>query len=60
MNINYAGDGIQRTNQREKWHIKDFHCIFCETTTKNIEIRYCDWLEEIKERAEKLHRELYC
>ena len=27
--------------------------------TKHIEIRHCDWLEEIKERAEKLHIEFY-
>ena len=59
LNINYVADGIQRINQREKWHIKDLHCVICNNTTKNIEIRHCDWLEEIKERAEKLHKEYY-
>ena len=28
-------------------------------TTKNIEVRHCDWLEEIKDKAEKLHIEYY-
>lgn len=57
---NHVGDGIQRINQREKWHKKELHCIYCNETTKNLELRHCDWLEEIKERAEKLHREIYC
>lgn len=59
LRINEVGDGIQRTNQREKLHIKDLHCIFCGYTTKNIEVRHCDWLEEIKHKAEKLHIEYY-
>ena len=59
LRINEVGDGIQRTNQREKLHIKDLHCIFCGCTTKNIEVRHCDWIEEIKDKAEKLHSEYY-
>ena len=27
--------------------------------TKHIEIRHCDWLEEVKDKAEKLHIEMY-
>lgn len=57
--INYVGEGIQRANQREKGHIKDLHCILCGSVTKNIEVRHCDWLEEIKDKAEKLHIEYY-
>ena len=52
-------DGIQRKSQREKGHIKELHCIYCNKETKHIEIRHCDWLEEVKEQAEKLHIEYY-
>ena len=52
-------EGIQRKSQREKGHIKDLYCFNCNTETKHIEVRYCDWLEEIKEQAEKLHIEYY-
>lgn len=59
LNINEVGDGIQRANQREKGHVKDLHCISCGCVTKNIEVRHCDWLEEIKDKAEKLHIKYY-
>ena len=59
LDINHLGDGIQRVKQREKGHIKDLYCPVCRETVKNLEIRHCDWLEEIKERAEKLHIEIY-
>ena len=60
LGINHLGDGIQRGNQREKGHIKDLYCPQCREAVKCIEIRHCDWIEEIKERAEKLHKEIYC
>jgi len=59
LRINQLGDGIQRNQQREKFHIKDLTCMNCECITKNIEIRHCDWIEEIKDKAEKLHIEYY-
>ena len=52
-------EGIQRKSKREKGHIKDLYCFNCNAETKHIEVRYCDWLEEIKEQAEKLHIEYY-
>ena len=59
LRINQLGDGIQRSQQREKFHVKDLTCMNCGCITKNIEIRHCDWLEEIKDKAEKLHIEYY-
>ncbi len=60
MEINQLGAGIQRSQQREKFHIKDLTCLVCGgIVTKNLEIRHCDWLEEIQEQAEKLHIEYY-
>ena len=56
---NCIGQGIQRARQREKFHIKDLDCLYCRETTKNIEVRYCDWYFEIEEVANQLHNELY-
>ena len=50
---------MQRKSQREKFHVKDLFCCNCQMETKHIEIRHCDWLEEIKDKAEKLHIEYY-
>lgn len=55
----FKGSGIQRSNQRERGHIKDLYCLQCQEITKNIEIRYCDSFEEIVQEAEGLHKELY-
>lgn len=52
-------DGIQRESQRKKFHLKDLYCIYCQTETKHIEIRYCDYMEEIRNEAEKLHTKYY-
>lgn len=56
---NFVGSGIQRSNQREKGHIKDLYCLQCRATTKNIEVRYCDSFQEMMGKAEELHSELY-
>ena len=59
---NRLGSGIQRANQREKGHIKDLTCLNpgCNgDITKNIEVRYCDSFDEMMDKAEKLHIELY-
>lgn len=53
-------EGIQRKSQREKFHMKDLFCCHCNMKTKHMEIRNCDWLEEIMEYAEEVHKELYC
>lgn len=50
--------GIQRSKQRELGHIKDNVCNRCGEV-KTMEVRHCDWLEEVKEQAEKLHIEYY-
>ena len=60
LGINHVADGIQRGGkQRETNHIKDIFCIECNAIEKCLEIRYCDWLEEMMDRAEKLHIEYY-
>ena len=51
--------GIQRKSQREKFHVKDLFCCTCQEETKHVEIRYCDWIDEVMEKAEELHREYY-
>ena len=59
---NLVGLGIQRSNQREKGHIKDLTCINpgCDgVITKNLEVRYCDSFDEMIKKAEELHREYY-
>ncbi len=59
---NLVGIGIQRSNQREKGHIKDLTCINrgCDgEITKNLEVRYCDNFHEMMLKAEELHREYY-
>ena len=62
LGINEIGNGIQRSNQREKGHIKDLTCLNpgCNgDITKNIEVRYCDSFDEMMQKAEELHREYY-
>ena len=51
--------GIQRGNQREKGHVKDLYCLQCGEVTKNLEVRYCDDLNEMMIEAEKLHNQYY-
>ena len=57
--MNIGIEGIQRKSQREKFHIKTLYCVFCKEDVKHIEIRYCDWIEEVKIEAEKLHKKYY-
>ena len=61
LRINQLGDGIQRNQQREKFHIKDLTCmcVNLEEITKNLEVRYCDSFDEMMDKAEELHREYY-
>ena len=59
---NHLGSGIQRANQRSKYHIKDLTCLNpgCNgDITKNIEVRYCDSFDEMMVKSEELHREYY-
>lgn len=52
--------GIQRGGrQREKYHIKDLLCINCDSTTKNMEIRWCDVYKEIYEKALQTREQYY-
>lgn len=62
LNVNQLGEGIQRGGkQREKNHIKDLACMCTgfNEITKNLEVRYCDNMKEMMDRAEKLHDEYY-
>lgn len=59
LQLNQLGDGIQRSHQRERLHVKDLTCINCKCITKNIEVRHCDWIEDIKEEAARLHIKYY-
>ena len=34
-------------------------CTGLNEVTKNVEVRYCDSFEEMMDKAEELHRELY-
>ena len=47
--------GIQRKSQREKYHIKDLFCTYCKQETKHIEIRHCDWIDEVMSKAEEFY-----
>lgn len=52
--------GLQRINyQREKGHIKSLTCIKCGERTRNLEVRYCDWFEEMMDKAIEIRREYY-
>ena len=57
--LNMGISGIQRNKQREKYHIKDLYCCICSCETKHVEVRSCDWLEEIRDEAEVLHLAFY-
>ena len=39
LGINHLGEGIQRTQPRETWHIKDLYCPVCNETVKGLEIK---------------------
>lgn len=58
MKENKIVSGLQRESQRNKCHIKTLYCLRCRTETQNLEVRYCDWYEEIYEKAKEI-RELY-
>ena len=59
MSIDKQMEEKQRKSQREKYHVKDLFCAYCKQETKHIEIRHCDWTDEVMMRAEELHREYY-
>ena len=52
--------GIQRgPRQRERFHVKDLFCIYCLKTTKQIEMRYCDYFPEVMAEAKQLQMKYY-
>ena len=61
LKINHLGDGIQRSQQREKFHIKDLTCmcVNLEEITKNLEVRYCDDFQEMMNKAMELRPKYY-
>lgn len=50
--------GIQRKNQREKYHIKNSVCLNCGEV-KTMEVRYNDYLPEIMQKAFEVHNKIY-
>lgn len=59
LNRNQIGNGIQRRNQREQYHIKNLYCLNCKEITRNMEIRYCDDEALVLEKATELHMHLH-
>lgn len=62
MNENKVGAGIQRGgHQREQNHIKDMICLCTnlQEKTKNLEVRWCDDLNESKMRAKEIRDKYY-
>ena len=49
---------IQRSNQREPFHIKDNTCLRCGEV-KTMEVRPCDYLPDVMFQAMLKHNELY-
>ena len=59
---NRIGSGIQRSNQRSKYHIKDLTCFNkgCNgEITKNVEIRWCDDYLEMLDYAKRIRSRYY-
>ena len=57
---NEACTGMYRKRMREKYHIKDLICDCNDyKKTKNIEVRPCDYYEEILEYAKKIRGKYY-
>lgn len=59
MGENQLGAGIQRSKQREKFHVKDLWCPVCLSIRKCIEVRWCDTYDEIYDKAVELREEYY-
>lgn len=59
MKENKVGEGIQRRKMRSKYHIKDLYCNNCHKVTKNMEIRYCDYYEDIYNKAKEVKDTYY-
>ncbi|MFQ7208542.1 MAG: hypothetical protein ACLRPZ_03755 [Coprococcus sp.] len=52
-------DGIQRSSQREKEHVKDLYCYLCKEEVKAVEVRYCDDEREILGKIPELREKYY-
>lgn len=62
LKVNHVGSGIQRGgNQREKGHIKNLECLCTKLIDRvpNLEVRYCDDMGEMMEKAVRLHEKYY-
>lgn len=62
LSVNHVGSGIQRGGkQREKGHIKNLECLCTGLNDRvpNLEVRYCDDMGEMMERAARLHEVYY-
>ncbi len=59
LKFNGVGEGIQRKVIRPKFHIKDIFCVGCDCITKNVEVRYDDFYEEVSPQLEELNKRYY-
>ena len=50
---------VRLKGRRKKYHIKDLVCVNCNEITKNIEIRDCDFYEEVIDKAKKIRNNYY-
>lgn len=56
----YNDYGIDRgTHMREFLHVKDLTCYHCNNITKQVEVRFCDWREEVITYVPILREEYY-
>lgn len=58
---NQVGNGIHRQNTKEKDHIKDIICLCTHLgmKTKNLEVRWCDDMDERMKQAMRLKPKYY-
>ena len=50
---------VRLKGRRKKYHIKDLVCVNCNEITKNIEIRDCDFYEEVIDKAKNIRNNYY-
>ena len=50
---------VRLKGRRKKYHIKDLACVNCNEITKNIEIRDCDFYEEVIDKAKNIRNNYY-
>lgn len=59
LNLDGTIDGIYRPQKRKNGHVKDMWCCHCKETVKTLEVKYNDYLPDMMDKAEELHKEYY-